>query len=223
MLSQNKRFIEIPIKDEKYNEKIFPHHSIFALKDKIVSVDYDYELNEAYVRLDGYYHFEDDTSEIKQRVIAFKTTVEFFEFVGMLNNFNVFPPKWSDEERCHIDICYKIDKVMKDINSHGGMFQIMKVTIPEENIMKTLYYAINLRYIKAVFKSEKFIHIAEGNQNGGVKRGGKGFKYMSADPEKKFTYMIVDIFDIYGVMCENRLESQIMATETPIEELLMLL
>ncbi len=192
---------------------------IHVRRDQIVSIDYDYEVNETTVRLNGYYHFPGTNKrsgepEEKQRVIAFKVKQDFFYLICELNlmpTITVTRPK-SDEERLSGEYWKReIATVTGTINQpNNGSFKIFTVNIPEELpskqvVVKKMVYALNTKYVTTVFKSNKFVHTTE------------GFKYKMEDPDENYTYMTVNLFDVYSTMCDKRMATQIMATDMPIE------
>lgn len=205
------KFVAIPIKELSEHHKIRPTGDVIHVRrDKIVSVDYDYELNEATIRIDGYYHFEAPAEE-KQRIIAFKSSLDFFQLIGLLNGTEIGVNSFEDSERLSEGFLAKLEPIFKSINQTESKFKVFTVTIPEEvespqkMISKKLVYALNVDYITSVYRSNQFVHVTE------------GFKYTMQDKDSAYTYMTVDVFDIYSAMCDQRMASQIMATDLPLE------
>ena len=194
-------------------------NEVYVRRDQIVSIDYDYEVNETTVRLNGYCHFPGTNKrtgqpEEKQRIIAFKVTQDFFYLICELNLMSmitVIQPKTLEERLSNEYWEKEIARVATIINQpSNGSFKIFSVNIPEELpdkqvIVKRMVYALNTKYVTSVFKSTKFVHTTE------------GFKYKMEDSDGNFTYMTVNLFDIYSTMCNGRMATQIMATDLPIE------
>ena len=191
---------------------------IYVRRDQIVSIDYDYEVNETIVRINGYHNYpgtnkRTNEPEEKQRVISFKVVQNFFYLICELNlipKIDIALPK-TDEERFSDSWKKEMLNFANQVNeTNETPFKVLSLNIPEslpDNIKKSKFmiYALNTKYITSIFKSTEFVHTTE------------GFKYTMEDTDANYTYMTVNVFDVYNMMCKTRLSTQIMATDLPIE------